>query len=103
MKRESNPMGQAHGLAFIYHALGREDDSDAALRQLVAGGANTYPSEIAEVYAYRGQRDEALKWLDRAYVQKDPALFLVKGDPFLKSLEGDPRFKAFLRKINLPE
>jgi tetratricopeptide (TPR) repeat protein len=101
--RESNPMGQAYGLALVYHALDREDESDEALRKLVAQGANNYPSEIAEVYAYRGNREEALKWLDRAYAQKDPALFLVKGDPWLENLEDDPRFKAFLRKINLPE
>jgi len=27
----------------------------------------------------------------------------LKGHPFLKKLEGDPRYKAFLRKMNLPE
>ena len=51
----------------------------------------------------RGQSDEAMHWLERAYAKKDFGLFLVKGDPLLKSLEVDPRFKAFLRKMNLPE
>ena len=35
--------------------------------------------------------------------QKDPSLYLFKGDPLLKNLESDPRHKAFLRKMNLPE
>jgi hypothetical protein len=26
-----------------------------------------------------------------------------KNDPFVKKLEADPRYKAFLRKMNLPE
>jgi len=39
----------------------------------------------------------------RAYQQKDAGLFLVKQDATLKSLWGDPRYKAFLRKMNLPE
>jgi TolB-like protein len=30
-------------------------------------------------------------------------LYLIKGDPLLKNLEGDARYKAFLRKMNLPE
>jgi hypothetical protein len=30
-------------------------------------------------------------------------LYLIKGDPFFKNLDGDPRYKAFLRKMNLPE
>jgi TolB-like protein/DNA-binding winged helix-turn-helix (wHTH) protein/Flp pilus assembly protein TadD len=104
MMREGNPLGQAQGLALVYHALGREDESKAALRTLVTEGANTYAAEIAEVYAYRGDLENALQWLNRASDQMDPILFmLVKADPWLKNLEGDPRFKAFLWKINLPE
>jgi hypothetical protein len=65
--------------------------------------ARDYPFSVAEVYAYRGEADTALQWLDRAYAQRDPSLYLIKGDPLLKNLESDPRFKAFLRKMNLPE
>ena len=50
-----------------------------------------------------GSEDEAFKWLDKAYAQKDIFLWQIKGDPLLKKLEGDPRYKAFLRKMNLPE
>jgi adenylate cyclase len=104
MKREGNPLGQAQGLALVYRALGREDESNAALRTLVSEGANTYAAEIAEVFAYRGELENALQWLERASDQMDPILYmLVKADPWLKNLEGDPRFKAFLRKMNLPE
>lgn len=34
---------------------------------------------------------------------RDLDLCFIKGDPLLKNLEGDPRYKAFLRKLNLPE
>jgi hypothetical protein len=44
-----------------------------------------------------------MHWLERAYAQKDVGLYAIKGDPPLKNLEGDPRFKAFLKKMNLPE
>ena len=30
-------------------------------------------------------------------------LYFIKVDPLLKNLEADPRYKAFLRKMNLPE
>jgi TolB-like protein len=101
--RETDPMIRQEGLALVYHALGRKNDSDAALRELTAEGADREAFEIASVYSYRGERDEALKWLDRAYAQRDPNLFFVKWNPFLKNLEADSRFKAFLTKINLPE
>jgi Flp pilus assembly protein TadD len=94
---------RTEGLASIYFALGRKVDSDAALAQLTHEHASDAALEIAEARAYRGELDEALQWLDRAYQQKDAALYLIKGDLQLKKLEGDPRYKAFLRKMNLPE
>jgi hypothetical protein len=59
--------------------------------------------QIAEVYAWWVDKDNAFQWLDRASVQHDGGLILVKVDPLLKSIRPDPRFKAFLRKMNLPE
>jgi hypothetical protein len=59
--------------------------------------------EVADVYSYRGEREEVLKWLDRSYAQRGASLALIKGDPFLKNVEVDPRFKAFLRTPKLTE
>jgi adenylate cyclase len=59
--------------------------------------------EISGIYAFRRQSDEAFKWLDLAYTQKDPYLYSIKGEPTLKNLEQDPRFKVFLKRVNLPE
>jgi hypothetical protein len=44
-----------------------------------------------------------MEWLERAYSAKDEDLYLIKGDPLTRNLERDPRYKAFLRKMNLPE
>src|SRR4029077_16275186 len=83
-----------------YYALGREKESDAALSELIAkyhaGGAY----QIAQVYAFRNQSDEAFEWLDRAYAQRDSGLIGTKVEPLLKSLHNDPRFAAFLKKLN---
>jgi tetratricopeptide (TPR) repeat protein len=100
-RRQSSPSEQAFGLALAYHALGRSADSNAALRVLISGGASNYAYEVAEVYAYRGEPADALKWLERAYVQKDGSLKWIVRDPTMAKLESDPRYKAFLRKMNL--
>jgi hypothetical protein len=42
-------------------------------------------------------------WQDRAYEQKDVGLSHIKGEVPFKSLESDPRYKAFLKKMDLPE
>jgi TolB-like protein len=103
IKLEHDPLAQAQALAMVYYALGRKNDSDAALKKLITERADTLAYEIAAVYCYRREPDEALKWLDRADAQRDPFLIYIKGDPAFKNLETDPRFKAFLRKMKLPE
>jgi hypothetical protein len=52
---------------------------------------------------YRGQSDEAMHWLERSYTQKEPFLFFVKTEIAPTMPADDPKFKAFLRKMNLPE
>jgi TolB-like protein/lipopolysaccharide biosynthesis regulator YciM len=102
MQEERPEGGQLAGLAMAYHALDRKVESDAALARIVGEQADLLAFEIAEVYAFRGEVDEAFHWLERAYAQKDSALIYIKGDLPLKNLEGDPRYKAFLKKMNLP-
>jgi TolB-like protein/DNA-binding winged helix-turn-helix (wHTH) protein len=91
------------GSAMAYFALGRRPESEAALASLLQNYAPYIPSAIAAVYAYRGEPDQAFKWLDRAYTQKDPLLYRIKFSPEFDKLHGDPRYKAFLKKMNLPE
>lgn len=62
-----------------------------------------HPFFIARVYAFRGDPNEALKWLDLAYAQKDSGMLpLIKGDAMFRKIEGDPRYKGFLKKMNCP-
>jgi TolB-like protein/Flp pilus assembly protein TadD len=90
------------GAAVANFALGRKTDSSATLAQMLKNHSN-HPFGIAQVHAFRGETDEAFRWLDIAFAQKDAALEYIKGNPLLKNLEEDPRYKAFLRKMNLPE
>jgi len=65
-------------------------------------GRRKWPT-IAGAYAWDGDRDKAFQWLDRAYKQRDGCLADIKFDPVFDSLRGDPRFRAFLRRMRLPE
>jgi hypothetical protein len=66
--------------AIAYHALGREKESDAALRELITKYHASHADQITEVYAFRNQSDEAPAWLDRAYAQRDGGLIETKVD-----------------------
>jgi TolB-like protein/DNA-binding winged helix-turn-helix (wHTH) protein/Tfp pilus assembly protein PilF len=93
---------RAHLYALTYYALGRKKESDAVLSELITKYHASNAFEIATIYAFRNQTDEAFEWLDRAYAQRDPSLMSTKMDPLLKSLHVDPRFAALLKKLNLP-
>jgi TolB-like protein/DNA-binding winged helix-turn-helix (wHTH) protein len=88
--------------AITYHALGRKKESDAALSKLITKYNASMAYQIALVYAFRNQADEAFEWLDRAYAQRDSGLIGTKVEPLLKSLHSDPRYAVFLKKLNLP-
>jgi TolB-like protein/Flp pilus assembly protein TadD len=103
MQQEQTDWSRYAGLAMVYHALGRPADSDAALAEVVKGGAEGYGSQIAAALAYREDTDQAFTWLARAYRAKDTGLYFIKGEPILSTLRGDPRYAAFLRKMNLPD
>jgi TolB-like protein len=101
--KETVDAARLGGSAMAYFALGRRVESDVALSKLLESHAEHYAFRIAQVYGFRGEADEALKWLDRAYQEKDSGgLPVIKGDPMFKKIEGDPRFRAFLKKMNLP-
>jgi TolB-like protein/Flp pilus assembly protein TadD len=90
-------------LPLAYHALGRRKEADAALAALKEKYAEDSAYQIAEAHAFRGEVDLAFEWLERAYKQRDGGVTGIKGARMMRGLVGDPRYKAFLRKLKLPE
>ena len=101
-ERSSSDMLRRFGLALAAHDLGRADESQRALDSLIDRDAHTAAFQIAAVYAWRGEKDRAFQWLERAYRQHDGGLSVVKVAQGLRSLRGDPRYTALLKKMNLP-
>ena len=99
---ESSDEGKLIGLSVVYHALGRKKDSDAALAQLTRDFANQQAYAIAIVHADRGETDEAFRWLERAFQQRDSNLAYIKSEWSIRSLRDDPRYRALLQKMRLP-
>jgi tetratricopeptide (TPR) repeat protein len=81
----------------------RVQESDAALAQLTNDFAETAAYQIAEVYAYRGDKDRAFEWLERSRAQRDPGLASLRKDPLLTNLHDDPRWNAFLHTMGLAD
>ena len=100
--RSGSAVARPFGTALAQHDLGHAKESAAALATLIEQYAAGWAYQVADVYAWTGDRDRAFEWLERAYLHRDPGLlFLVRGDALLRGLHDDPRFPAMLRKLNL--
>jgi TolB-like protein len=103
MQREPNEDYRLSALAIVYWAMGRRTESNAALRSLTEKFASTDAYGVAAVHAYRGETDDAFRWLDRAYRAHDTSMLFLKTDPLLRNLHGDPRLEAILVRMRLTE
>lgn len=99
--REVDPPHHLWGLAIVHSALGHSTESDAALRELIqtTGDGNAY--QIAEVYAARGEKDEAFAWLERMHEQRDPGAVDMAVSPLLRKLEDDPRWGQLCARMGI--
>jgi TolB-like protein/tetratricopeptide (TPR) repeat protein len=89
------------GVAAAAHTLGREEESRAALAELERDHGDE-PFLIASVHAWRGDRDGAFRWLDRAFRDHDLRLRNVKVTYLLQPVRGDPRYPELLKRMKLP-
>jgi hypothetical protein len=101
VQQEPIDVAKQFGLICAYYALGRKSDSDAALARWLKEDHDAYND--AGVYACRNQSDEAFDGLERVYVRKSAQMPYLKTDMTVRSLAADARFKALLKKMNLPE
>jgi tetratricopeptide (TPR) repeat protein len=88
-------------LGHIYAVAGKSARARSVLAELRAATARKYvPSYwFALVYAGLGERDQALRYLERAYEERSTVLAYLSIDPRLASLRDDPRFLALARRL----
>jgi serine/threonine-protein kinase len=101
-QRSPDDVWRLTGEAQARHAMGQTEEARDALTALVERFGHSAAYQIATVFAWRGDRESAFQWLDRAYQQADGGLVDLKTDPMLRSLRGDPRYADLLRKMKLP-
>jgi tetratricopeptide (TPR) repeat protein len=58
---------------------------------------------VAQLYADLGNKDQAFKWLNTAYQERDFNMIGLKTDFLLDPLRSDPRFAELVRKVGLPQ
>jgi len=59
------------------------------------------PYQLALGYAYLGDRDAALKFLEKSAEEKEGQILYLKYEPIFDAMRSDPRFVAMERKVGL--
>src|SRR5205814_1658593 len=92
--------------AIIYGRSGQTEQARNALHQLLLQSNQSRsvdPIYIAWAYLAMGDKDQALLWFEKAYVQHSTELVSIKVAPACDPLRGDPRFQELLHRLRLQD
>src|SRR5881275_2975387 len=90
-------------------AKAQAGDKDAALRMLSDLDKISQHREVvgylrALLYLSLNNKDEALRWLEQGFEQRDGSnICWINVDPLLASLHGEPRFEALVKRVLAPK
>jgi len=99
---EPNERYRRFELALAHYARGEHSAADASLAELIARDRDVMAYQIAEVYAWRGEKDKAFEWLQVSLDNHDTGLLSLMIDPLVQGLRQDTRYNGVLAKIGLP-
>src|SRR5205814_6651651 len=94
---------------FCAQAQAQAGDKEAARRMLSELDKISQQREVvgylrALLYLSLNNKDEALRWLEQGYAERDGSnICWINVDPLLISLHGDPRFEALVQKVVAPK
>jgi len=69
---------------------------------LLPGSDNT-SIQVAQACAAAGNHDEAVRWLEKAYEERDPFMSNILNDGVFDEMHDDPRFLDITRRVGLPD
>jgi tetratricopeptide (TPR) repeat protein len=101
-QKSEDPFWRDFSLIPSLWSANRKKESETLLQKFIKDYSALGPYQISEIYAGRGEKEKAFEWLDKAYAQHDPGLIGLKFSLSWRTLKSDERYKAMLKKLNLP-
>ena len=89
-------------LGYAYAVSGRANKAREVLQDLASRSQQPYVPAyaIALVYAGLRERDNSIKWLQKAFEDRSTSMAFVKLDPELSVLHSDPQFEQLAQRVN---
>jgi serine/threonine-protein kinase len=92
-------------LAYGMGKAGKTEEAKRLVAKLHEDAMHSYVPAKSFMFAYAGLNDaqNVLTWVEKSLDDRDPMTVMnLAQEPVLEFVRSDPRYKAFLRKINLP-
>lgn len=90
-------------LGHAYAASGQKVEAQRVLAELAELQGKRYVSSytVAAIYAGLADKDQAFKWLEKAYEERDVWMMNLKVDPVFAKIRSDKRFTDLLARAGL--
>jgi tetratricopeptide (TPR) repeat protein len=85
-----------------YQNQGFEEALIASADEWIARSDFVTPQHAIMLYAYGGDEENMLFWLDRGYIRNDPSNPYLGVQPYLRFYHDNPRYTEILQRMNLP-
>jgi hypothetical protein len=88
-------------MAAYLRDTGKDVEAARALENVLhpRGSEPLDPWGISMMYARMGDKENTLKWLERAFAERIPDLPSMRWDPALDLVRNEPRYRAIVEKI----
>lgn len=60
-----------------------------------------FPNQIAQIYVGLGEKEQAIKWFNKAYEERSNMMMTLKVEPTLDSLRSEPKFQELVHRVGV--
>jgi TolB-like protein/Tfp pilus assembly protein PilF len=99
-RADAHEIFRLYGVSLVLWRMGRKEESDQKLKDLIERWSGVAAAQIAELHALHGDLDGAFTWIDRAIEARDGGIMEGGGMPQYSVLHSDPRWAAFRKRMN---
>jgi len=92
-------------LGWLYAVSGRRAEALKLAREFEDLSTRSYVDFyfVAMIYAGLGDKDQAFRYLEKAYQERSNQITWLAADPWWYQFYSDPRYKDLIRRIGLPQ
>jgi len=92
-------------MGYAFAVAGRRSEARKIADELAAKRGQNYlcPFDIGTIHISLGEKDEAFRWLERAYDERSDCIAGLKVDPRLDPIRSEPRYQDLVRRVGFPD